>query len=83
MVRTRTLDTGSQGLLDYAQAAHRIGCPVGTVYALVHQQRIPHVRFGRRFVRFDPCDLDRWVADRKVAEQSATASDARNRREGE
>jgi len=56
---------------------------VGTVYALVHQHRIPHVRFGRRFVRFDPCDLDRWVADRKVAEQSATASDARNRREGE
>jgi excisionase family DNA binding protein len=66
MERT-TRNSKIDGLLTYQAAAERLGCPVGTVYALVSQQRIPHVRLGRRFIRFDPAALDQWLASQSVA----------------
>ena len=44
-----------------------IGRP--TLYSLVFAKRIPHVRLGRRFVRFCKADLEKWLTDRKVAAQ--------------
>jgi excisionase family DNA binding protein len=46
---------------DYAWASKYLGLPKATLYALVHERRIPHVKFGPRFVRFSKRDLDAWI----------------------
>lgn len=53
-------------LLTYRGASERYAIKLTTLYALVSQQRIPHVRIGRRFVRFRVAELDRWFAQRAV-----------------
>ena len=53
-------------MLNYKQTAEYLGVPVGTVYALVSQNRIPHVRLGPRFVRFPELDLQKWIEDKRV-----------------
>jgi excisionase family DNA binding protein len=63
-------------MLTYIETARLLGLPVGTVYALVHQRRIPHVRLGPRLVRFRKEELDEWIARQQVA-----AIDAPPRRE--
>jgi len=54
-------------LVGYEQAAAILGVPVGTLYAWVHYRRVPHVRLGRRLVKFSRVGLGRWLADRAVA----------------
>jgi excisionase family DNA binding protein len=54
-------------LIDYGEAARRLGIKVATLYALVSKRRIPHVRLGRRFVRFDVRDLAAWVDAQRVS----------------
>lgn len=52
-------------LLDYLGASKKLGIKINTLYSLVSQRRIPHVRLGGgRIVRFRPEDLDQWVKDR-------------------
>jgi excisionase family DNA binding protein len=63
----------SETLLGYADAAKLLRLPIGTVYALVSQKRIPHIRLGRRLVRFSEASLREWIAARSVG-----AGDARN-----
>ena len=53
-------------LLTYGQVSRQLGLPLGTLYALVHEARIPHVRLGKRLVRFRASHLERWVEDRTV-----------------
>ena len=48
-------------LLTYAQASTLLNMKLGTLYALVAQNRVPHVRLGRRLVRFSRGALDVWV----------------------
>ncbi len=50
----------------YAFAERVTGLCRGTLYALVHERRIPHVRLSPRLVRFRRADLDRWMAERAV-----------------
>jgi len=52
--------------LDYKAVARLLGVPLGTVHGLVSQKRIPHVRLGPRFVRFDPIEIAQWLDARKV-----------------
>lgn len=54
-------------LLCYADASRILGVPIGTLYAWVNQRRIPHLRFGPRSVRFRREDLNRWIAEHRVA----------------
>jgi len=54
-------------LLTYNKAAARLGMPVGTLYAMVSEGRIPHIRFSKRMVRFDQDELDAWVDAQRVA----------------
>ncbi|MFH1811030.1 MAG: helix-turn-helix domain-containing protein [Pseudomonadota bacterium] len=54
-------------LIGYAEAADILGLKHGTLYAMVSQRRIPHVRMGGRLVRFDSAELERWVESRRVA----------------
>lgn len=55
-------------LLSYQQASERLGVKVGTLYAWVSQERIPHIRLGNRCVRFDAHELAAWVEDHHVFE---------------
>ena len=48
-------------LLTYPEAAELLKLKLGSLYALVAQSRIPHVRFGPRFVRFSHKALTEWV----------------------
>jgi excisionase family DNA binding protein len=59
-------------LLSYREAARLLRLPVGTLYSLVHQRRIPHVRMGARLVRFVRPALERWLAERTVGERALT-----------
>ncbi len=53
-------------LITYAQASKLLNVKRGTLYALVSQKRIPHIRLGRRIVRFSPSALAELVAERTV-----------------
>jgi excisionase family DNA binding protein len=57
-------------LLTYEQAAARLNMKLGTLYALVAQNRVPHVRLGRRLVRFSRRALEVWVRERAVVPSS-------------
>jgi len=59
-------DSVQDDLLTYDQVRRRLGLPLGTLYALVHQARIPHVRLGKRLVRVRSADIERWIAERTV-----------------
>ena len=50
-------------LANYKKAADFLDMPLGTLYALVHQKRIPHHRLGNRMVRFDLDALQRWLEE--------------------
>jgi excisionase family DNA binding protein len=55
-------------MLTYAQAASLINMKLGTLYALVAQKRVPHVRLGRRLVRFSRGELNAWLRRHAVAQ---------------
>jgi len=52
--------------LTYEETAKKYNFPLGTLYALVSQGRIPHLRFGSRLVRFRTIEIDKWIEDHKV-----------------
>jgi excisionase family DNA binding protein len=54
-------------LLTYAQAARFLNVRLGTLYSLVSRKEVPHVRFGKRLVRFSRQALILHVADRSVS----------------
>jgi excisionase family DNA binding protein len=58
-------------LLNYEQASKMLGLAKGTVYAMVHQNRIPHIRLGRRLVRFDRAELQKFVDAHRVEARTA------------
>ncbi len=53
-------------LLSYADAARFLGMAKGTLYSLVHDKRIPHVRLGARLVRFSRAALGAWLEEKTV-----------------
>ena len=59
-----------QELITYEEAAEMLGLAKGTVYAMVHQNRLPHIRLGRRLVRFDPAALRAFVDAHRVEARS-------------
>lgn len=56
-------------LIDYAKAAAKLDVKVTTLRSMVHHGSIPHVRLGPRLVRFDPADLDRWIAEKRTVQR--------------
>jgi excisionase family DNA binding protein len=54
-------------LMTYDEAAKALHLKLGTLYALVAQGRIPHVRLGRRLVRFSRAALEAWLREHAVA----------------
>ena len=60
-------DEAQAGLVRAVVVAELLGVPVGTVHQLVHQRRIPHVRLGRRFIRFRRAEIETWLQQHAVA----------------
>lgn len=54
-----TIKTETQ-LLTIDQAAEYLGYKKGYLYKLVHFKKIPHLKYGARFVRFRLADLEEW-----------------------
>ena len=55
-----------EDIITYEQASQLLNIKVGTLYALVSQNRVPHIRLGRRLVRFDRAALQAWLRGRSV-----------------
>ncbi len=55
-----------EDVLTYEQAARVLNIKLGTLYALVSQNRVPHVRLGRRLVRFSRSELQTWLSQHAV-----------------
>ena len=47
-------------LLDITEAAELLGVQVRHVRRLVHESRIPYIKWGH-LLRFDPIEIDRWI----------------------
>lgn len=63
--RRATPPPQSAPLMTVIQVAELLGISTPYVYRLVHERRIPHLKFGH-YVRFDPADLHRWLNEAKV-----------------
>ena len=49
-------------LIDITAVAQRLGVQVRHVRRLVHERRIPYIKWGH-LIRFDPTDIDAWIDD--------------------
>jgi excisionase family DNA binding protein len=53
----------TEPLLDANEAARLLRVPRSTLYELVRSRGLPHVRIGRRGLRFTRTDLARWIGE--------------------
>ncbi|WP_370325168.1 helix-turn-helix domain-containing protein [Euzebya sp.] len=54
-------DTASPDrLMTIAQVADRLGVEVRHMRRLVHERRIPYIKWGH-LLRFDPDDIETWI----------------------
>lgn len=56
-------DLLAEPLLDAREAARLLHVPRSTLYELVRSRGLPHVRIGRRGLRFTRVDLAQWVGE--------------------
>jgi excisionase family DNA binding protein len=59
-------DLLAEPLLDAREAAKLLHVPRSTLYELVRSRGLPHVKVGRRGLRFTRIDLARWVNEHSV-----------------
>lgn len=53
-------DGDTDQLLTIAQVAHRLNVEVRHIRRLVHERRIPYIKWGH-LLRFDPDELQQWI----------------------
>lgn len=53
-------------LLDAREAAKLLHVPRSTLYELARSRGLPHVKIGRRGLRFTRADLAQWVEQNSV-----------------
>jgi excisionase family DNA binding protein len=53
----------AEPLLDANEAARLLHVPRSTLYELVRSRGLPHVRIGRRGLRFTRADLAHWIGE--------------------
>ena len=53
-------DGSDDQLLTIAQVAHRLNVEVRHIRRLVHERRIPYIKWGH-LLRFDPDELREWI----------------------
>ena len=62
-------------LIDVAAVADRLGVSSRHVYRLVHERRIPFIKWGH-LLRFDPDRIDAWL-DEACSDQGPLRSSTR------
>jgi excisionase family DNA binding protein len=70
--KPRAKENTMDDLLTYSQTAKTYNFKLGTLYALVAQNRIPHVRLGRRLVRFSRVAIEVWLNEHLVQSSNKT-----------
>lgn len=55
-----------QPLIDLPAVAERLGVNHRHIRRLVHERRIPFIKWGH-LLRFDPDQIDSWLDDARVA----------------
>ncbi len=50
-------------LLTAKQLSAYLNFPLSSIYSMVEKQEIPFKRFGKKAIRFDRNEIDRWVDD--------------------
>ena len=48
-------------LLTTQQVAEYMNIPLSTIYAMVQRKQIPFKRFGKKSIRFDRQEIDKWI----------------------
>ncbi len=61
------LETIDSEIIGYSDAASLLGIPRGTLHAWVCKKQCPHLRLGRRLVRFNRAALLAWRDSHAVA----------------
>lgn len=51
-------------LMDVNELSAYMGVSVNTLYGWVSMRKIPYIKAGR-LLRFDPQDIESWIADNK------------------
>lgn len=60
------MPTTSTRLIDLPAIAERLGVNQRHIRRLVAERRIPYIKWGH-LLRFDPAEVDQWVARHRVA----------------
>jgi excisionase family DNA binding protein len=60
-------------LMTYAEAAVLLNVPKGTLYTWVFEKRVPHIRLGKRMVRFSRLQIAKWLQANNVPAREAGA----------
>ena len=60
----------TERLMDMSAVAERLGVQVRHVRRLVHERRIPFIKWGH-LIRFDPDEVDRWIDEARRPAASA------------
>jgi excisionase family DNA binding protein len=58
-------DAPNKRFLDVKEVAQEYGLAESTIYTMVSQRRIPHVKMGRR-TKFDRKVLENWITQHSV-----------------
>jgi len=67
--------------LTYSEVAQLLGLKPGTLYSLVSRKRIPHIKLGKRLVRFPRRLLLEWIERKLVLpEPEARTVDSGNQK---
>lgn len=48
-------------LITAKQLTVYLNFPLSTIYAMVERRKIPFKRFGKKIIRFDRKEIDKWV----------------------
>lgn len=48
-------------MMTYSQLSKHLGLSVNTLYGMVHDRRIPHIRLSKRLVLFDAAEITAWL----------------------
>ena len=64
-LRLAVREPRADALLNYDELSALLNVPKGTLYNLVWQGTIPHVRLGPKTVRFEKPAIDIWLAKRR------------------
>ena len=68
----RVADQGNQKeinenrLMTISDLCEYLNCKPSYVYRLTYERKIPHIKLGRRTLRFDPRQINEWLADNRI-----------------